>query len=66
MYMYGIFVDQEFYAAKREAARVARQEKAKQETRNAKQNKTDENLKKILDDSAFASWLSDEDDDLDE
>ena len=57
--------EEEFYAAKREAARVARQEKAKQEKGNNK-NKTDENLKQILDDSAFASWLSDEDDEFDD
>jgi hypothetical protein len=44
---------------------VARQERAKQEKGSCK-NKTDENLKKILDDSAFASWLSDEDDEFDE
>ncbi|CAB4026245.1 AP-1 complex-associated regulatory -like, partial [Paramuricea clavata] len=57
--------EEEFYAAKREASRAARQEKTKHEKGSSK-NKTDENLKKILDDSAFASWLSDEDDELDD
>lgn len=52
--------EEEFYAAKREAARVARQEKEKQEKRSIN-NKTDENLKKIPDDAAFAAWLSDDD-----
>ncbi|XP_028415524.1 AP-1 complex-associated regulatory protein-like [Dendronephthya gigantea] len=57
--------EEEFYAAKREAARVARQEKAKNE-KGDRDNKTEENSKRILDDSAFASWLSDEDDEIDD
>lgn len=54
---------QEFYAAKREAARVARQEKVKQEKKSIN-NKADEN-QKMPDDAAFAAWLSD-DDEIDE
>ncbi|XP_046856231.1 uncharacterized protein LOC124449343 [Xenia sp. Carnegie-2017] len=55
--------EEEFYEAKREAARVARQERAKRENRNTAR-KSDEHIKKLLDESAFVSWLSDDDDEI--
>lgn len=62
VFLFGL---KEFYEAKREAARVARQERAKRENQNTAR-KSDEHIKKLLDESAFVSWLSDDDDEISE